>query len=489
MLDIIYITTMAGLSLLGFHRFYLLMWALIDARSQTDGLSRTEIETHSTLPHVTIQLPIFNEKHVVSRLIEAVCTLDYDLTKLNIQVLDDSTDDTGVHVDRAVQYWAGRGRSIKVIRRKHRHGFKAGALEEGMTHSSDPFIAIFDADFIPEASFLKRALAEFTEQNIGMVQARWSHYNRHASLLTEAQAILLDGHFAIEQRARWASGAWFNFNGTAGVWRRNCILDAGGWAHETLTEDLDLSYRAQMKGWSFKYVNQLTVPSELPTSLSAFRSQQHRWAKGSIQVAQKLLLKIIHGPYSIREKWESACHLLANLNYLLVSMLSVCIPLLVFNETQGVLFSEFGHLFFGLGAACFGMFYVGSQIRQQRLFRACLLLPIVFATGIGLCINNTKAVLEAFCGHISPFIRTPKTGMVHDTPQSGTSYTIPTGKIIHVIEYSFLCVYIACLGICIKQEQWRHLPLIILFCAAFATPLWAQAQMLNPTGQRSRTTP
>ncbi len=472
---------MSGLTVFGLHRFFLLARALsIPSSRQHQNQTELTSALDRCLPTVTIQLPIFNEKHVVKRLINAVCNLDYDIEKLEIQVLDDSTDNTKKFVDEAVDYWRNKGYPIDVIRRCGREGFKAGALAAGLARSSGQFVVIFDADFIPAPEFLKAALPEFTQENIGMVQARWAHYNRHQSLLTEAQAILLDGHFIIEQHARWAMDVWFNFNGTAGVWRRKCIEEAGGWAHETLTEDLDLSYRAQMKGWSFKYVNQLTVESELPTELSAFRSQQHRWAKGSIQVAQKLMPKIVSGPFGLRRKFEATCHLLANLNYLCVTALCLSVPMLLLSNREDIIFSQVGHHLFLIGAMCFGLFYVGSQFKQQPLYRACLLLPVVFAIGLGLCINNTRAVLEALARHTSPFIRTPKHGSDLAMNKPRRLYKVPSSKLIDIIEVGLLSIYLVCFVHCVRHSQWHHLPLIVLFCAAFSANLWTKFSWTKP---------
>ena len=479
-LDIVYILAMSGLTVFGLHRFFLLATSLSMSAHEPGNQRLNQLTIDDAeMPSVTVQLPIYNEQHVVNRLIDAVCNLDYDLNRLEIQVLDDSTDQTTQFVDESVDAWQNRGYPIKVIRRSNREGFKAGALAAGLAQSTGQFVAMFDADFIPDPSFLKKALREFTDAKIGMVQARWAHYNRHESLLTEAQAILLDGHFIIEQRARWGMGVWFNFNGTAGVWRRTCIDEAGGWAHETLTEDLDLSYRAQMKGWSFKYVNHLSVSSELPTAMNAFRSQQHRWAKGSIQVAQKLLSSILKGPFSIRRKFEATCHLLANLNYLFVTALCLCLPLLIVSNREAILFSQVGHHLFLTGALCFGLFYVGSQINQQPLFRACLFVPVVFALGLGLCLNNTRAVIEALLGHTSPFIRTPKLGKSSRGVADTIAYKVPTSTITRFVETTLLGVYVVCLIYCIFFERWHHLPLILLFCAAFSAHQWTKLPWLR----------
>lgn len=267
----------------------------------------------SVWPSVTVQLPVFNERDVVERLVDRAAQLSYP-GPLQIQVLDDSTDDTTERAARAVTRWKAQGVDIALRHREDRQGFKAGALEEAMPHATGEFIAIFDADFLPPQDFLLQTLPHFGP-GIGMVQARWGHDNDRGSLLTRLQAVLLDGHFVIEHTARHRSGRWFNFNGTAGVWRRETIQDGGGWQHDTLTEDLDLSYRCQLRGWRFVYLPDVVVLAELPPSLRAFKSQQHRWAKGSIQTLLKLGPTLLRAPIPLRVKLEALLHLSNNLAY------------------------------------------------------------------------------------------------------------------------------------------------------------------------------
>ncbi len=481
MFEAIYLCTIIGLCCFGIHRLILLKVALKHLVPSDNTNAQTSTKVCQETPRVTVQLPIYNEKNVAVRLINAVCELDYAMNALDIQVLDDSTDQTRTKIDSAVVYWQRRGRQISVIRRDNRNGFKAGALAAGLEFARGEFIAVFDADFIPTPHFLKRALREFTSAKIGMVQARWAHHNRHDSLLTEAQAILLDGHFSIEQKARNDMGVWFNFNGTAGVWRRTCIEDGGGWAHETLTEDLDLSYRSQMKGWQFKYVDSLSVPAELPSTLGAFRSQQHRWAKGSIQVAQKLLPKIINGPYPFRQKFEATCHLLANLNYLFVSTLCLCLPFGLIQHEENPFLSWMGVTLFLAGSCCFGLFYIGSQKGQQPLARALLLMPLVFAVGISLCVNNTRAVIEAMLGHQSPFVRTPKSGNIGSSKPIQAGYVSPVSRVVFVLEMGVTVLYLAVLCFCIKEGRWHHIPLITLFIAGFSASIWCQRSRVSVT--------
>src|SRR6187397_233344 len=279
--------------------------------------------TMASLPVVTIQLPIYNEMYVADRLIDVVCQLDYPRELLEIQVLDDSTDETRSVAERAVRRNAAQGVDIKYLHRVDRTGYKAGALEAGLTVATGQYIAIFDADFIPTVDFLKRTIPFFADPKIAMVQARWGHINQDYSLLTKVQSILLDAHFVLEHGGRNRSGHFFNFNGTAGIWRRDAIVDAGGWQHDTLTEDLDLSYRAQLRGWRFVFLPDLVVPAELPVEMNAFKSQQHRWAKGSIQTCRKLLPRTLTADIPLGVKAEAFFHLTANFNYLLMIVLSI----------------------------------------------------------------------------------------------------------------------------------------------------------------------
>jgi cellulose synthase/poly-beta-1,6-N-acetylglucosamine synthase-like glycosyltransferase len=307
---------------------------------------------------------------VVDRLVEAICKLDYPKDKLDIQLLDDSTDETTQVADSVVQRYAALGHPITYIHRTNREGFKAGALQNGMTTAKGEFIAIFDADFVPPEDWLLRVIHHFAEPQIGMVQTRWTHLNRNYSFLTEVEAILLDGHFVLEHSGRARSGVFFNFNGTAGMWRRQAIVDAGGWQHDTLTEDTDLSYRSQLAGWKFKYLQDIECPAELPIEMTAFKTQQARWAKGLIQTAKKVLPKVLKSKAPWRVKVEAWYHLTANISYPLMIVLSTLLmPAMII-----------------------------------RSFGGWFQMPL----GIGLTLTNTKAVLEALLGVKSPFARTPK---------------------------------------------------------------------------------
>src|SRR3954463_7778437 len=314
-----YFFVLIVLAIYGWHRYYLVY--LYMSNRDKEPLPGRPLDP---LPVVTIQLPLYNEMYVAERLIDAVCAIDYPHDLLEIQVLDDSTDETRSIAELAVRRHASRGFDIRYLHRVDRTGYKAGALEAGLAESTGEFIAIFDADFIPPKDFLKRTLPYFgTDSRIGMVQARWGHINQDYSLLTKIQSILLDAHFVLEHGARNRSGCFFNFNGTAGVWRREAIGSAGGWQHDTLTEDLDLSYRAQLAGWRFVFLPDVVSPAEVPVEMNSFKSQQHRWAKGSIQTCMKLLPRILRSNQPLKVKVEAFFHLSANFNYLLMSLLSI----------------------------------------------------------------------------------------------------------------------------------------------------------------------
>jgi cellulose synthase/poly-beta-1,6-N-acetylglucosamine synthase-like glycosyltransferase len=369
-------------------------------------------EKFADLPSVTVQLPIFNEQYVVDRLLQAICRLDYPREKLDIQLLDDSTDET-VDVARAlVEHYVAHGHPVSYIHRTNREGYKAGALQEGLKTATGEFVAIFDADFVPPPDFLVRTIHHFTDPKIGMVQTRWTHINRHYSFLTEVEAILLDGHFVLEHSGRARHDVFFNFNGTAGIWRRQAIEEAGGWQHDTLTEDTDLSYRAQLKGWKFIYRQDIECPAELPIEMTAFKTQQARWAKGLIQTGKKILPRVLKSDQPFRVKLEACYHLTANLSYPLMVILSVLLlPAMVIRFYQG----WFQMLYIDIPLFLASTFSISSfyLVSQRELFpktwpRALLYLPFLMALGIGLTVTNTLAVLEALVGKKSAFARTPK---------------------------------------------------------------------------------
>jgi cellulose synthase/poly-beta-1,6-N-acetylglucosamine synthase-like glycosyltransferase len=401
-----YFFVLVILAVYGWHRYYLVY--LYMKHKDRQPLPAGEF---ATPPPVTIQLPIYNEMYVADRLIDAVCQLDYPRDLLEIQVLDDSTDETRTVAEQAVRRNAAQGIDITYIHRTDRTGFKAGALEAGLKAAKGDYIAIFDADFIPGSDFLRRTVPYFTDPRIALVQARWGHINQEYSLLTKIQSILLDGHFVLEHGSRNRAGLFFNFNGTAGIWRRTAIADAGGWQHDTLTEDLDLSYRAQLRGWQFIFLQDLVAPAEVPVEMNAFKSQQHRWAKGSIQTFRKLMPRLLRSKLPLGVKAEAFFHLSANFNYLLMCVLSVLMaPSMVIRYNMGwyeMLLVDVP-LFFAATASV-ANFYMVCQRELHRDWTTRLkYLPFLMSIGIGLTVNNTRAVLEALLNKQSDFQRTPK---------------------------------------------------------------------------------
>ena len=408
MLLIPYFIVLILLASYGVHR-YILVYLYYKHRKKKTTTPPSEFPE---LPRVTVQLPIFNEQYVVDRLLSSICKLQYPLDKLDIQLLDDSTDETQAVARALVENYAAQGFPVNYLHRTNREGYKAGALAEGMKTAKGEFIAIFDADFTPPEDFLLKTIHHLTDPSIGMVQTRWTHINRNYSFLTEVEAILLDGHFVLEHSGRARSNVFFNFNGTAGVWRRTAIEEAGGWQHDTLTEDTDLSYRAQMKGWKFVYLQDVECPAELPVEMTAFKTQQARWAKGLIQTGKKILPQVLKSKQSFHVKLEAWYHLTSNLSYPLMVLLSVLLlPAMIIRFYQG----WFQMLYIDLPlfmASTFSIssFYLVSQreLFPGRWFRALLYLPFLMALGIGLTVTNTGAVIEALIGKQSAFARTPK---------------------------------------------------------------------------------
>lgn len=363
-------------------------------------------------PNVTVQLPVYNELYVVNRAIDAICSLDYPKDKIEIQVLDDSTDETTAIIAQKVVEKLGRGFDIKHIRRGNRQGYKAGALKCGLAQARGQYVAIFDADFMPRPDFLKQTLPYFADEKVGLVQTRWEHINSDYSLLTRAQAIALDGHFVIEQQVRNKAGFFINFNGTAGIWRRSCIEDAGNWESDTLAEDLDLSYRAQLRGWQFVFMKGYTSPAELPADINGLRSQQFRWTKGAIEAAKKLLPRVWKSKLPLRVKVHSTVHLSASMVYPFVLLIGILQVPIVFIKHSGqfdatfVLMSGFIFAFFGSF-----MFYLYSQKDVYKDWRKRIyLFPVFMAGSMGLSVNNTKAVIEGLMNKKTEFVRTPKYG-------------------------------------------------------------------------------
>jgi cellulose synthase/poly-beta-1,6-N-acetylglucosamine synthase-like glycosyltransferase len=403
-----YFSVLIVLSVYGLHRYDIIR-TYFKHRRKTTGEPPLRFEH---LPPVTIQLPLYNERYVVERLVEEVVKIEYPKELLQIQVLDDSTDDTAAFAEALVERYRALGHPIEYHHRPNRHGFKAGALQEGLETATGEFVAVFDADFCPPPDFLARTIHYFADPNIGVVQTRWSYLNRDYSFLTEVEAMLLDGHFILEHGARSRAGYFFNFNGTAGVLRKKMIADAGGWQHDTLTEDSDLSYRAQLKGWRFVYLPGLDCPSELPVEMHGFQVQQSRWAKGLTQVAQKLLPSILKADIPTRVKAEAFMHLTPNITYpLMIVMSALLLPVMIVRFYMGLW--QMCLIDLPLIIASFwsiSLFYVVAQreLYPKNWKRSILMLPMLMAVGVGLTIVNTRAVLEALFGVKTAFARTPK---------------------------------------------------------------------------------
>ncbi len=451
----------------GAHR-YILVYLYYKHRANRTG---EPPQKFSELPRITVQLPIFNEQFVVDRLLQAVCNLDYPSEKLDIQLLDDSTDETAAVAKRLVENYASQGFPISYHHRTNRHGFKAGALAEGLKSARGEFVAIFDADFVPPRDFLQRTIHHFTDPKIGMVQTRWTHINRNYSFLTEVEAILLDGHFVLEHSGRARSNVFFNFNGTAGLWRRRAIEEAGGWQHDTLTEDTDLSYRAQLKGWKFLYLQDVECPAELPVEMTAFKTQQARWAKGLIQTSKKILPHVLKSNERFHIKLEAWYHLTANLSYPLMIVLSVLLlPAMVIRFYQG----WFQMLYIDLPLFMASTFSISSfyLVSQRELFpkswvRSMLYLPFLMALGIGLTVTNTRAVLEALLGKQTAFARTPKYRVESKRDKvQASKYRRRLGW-VPWIELLIGCYFAVTVYYAVENENYITVPFLILFVVGY----------------------
>ncbi len=464
-----YMSGLILLSLYGFHRYIMVY------------LFNTYVEEDPPLPPppeewpvVTIQLPIYNEQYVVESLVDAVVHLDYPREKLEIQVLDDSTDETTVILERLVRRYKKEGFWIELYHRSERKGYKAGALHEGLKRAHGEYIAIFDADFKPPRDFLKKTIPYFRDPRLALVQTRWEYENRHASLLTRVEAMMLDGHFVIEHSARNASGRFFNFNGTAGVWRKEAIFDGGGWQGDTLTEDLDLSYRVQMKGWKFLYLKDTVVYSELPVEMAAFKQQQFRWAKGSLQTARKLLLKIWRAPLPFKVKAEAFFHLTANVSYPLMLWVGIWLGPSIWARYRLGLY-EFLWLdipIFCLATLSVVSFYVTAERNNPQGIHSwkdlIVLIPFLMALGIGLSLLNTRAVFEGVRGIASPFQRTPKYGelikkgvWVRQSKYRLRQYFLP------MLEIIMAGLFATILYFCYDARLWASLPFVSLFLLGY----------------------
>jgi cellulose synthase/poly-beta-1,6-N-acetylglucosamine synthase-like glycosyltransferase len=461
---------LAMLCLFGLHRLSMVLRWLYYKNSQPIALSEFK-----QLPKVTVQIPLYNEWFVAQRAVDTVAALDYPADKLQIQIVDDSTDNTRELIAARVAFYQQRGINIVHVVRSNREGFKAGALKDAMTTATGEFIAIFDADFTPEPSVILKTIHHFTEPNIGMVQFRWEHLNRFDSGLTETQAMMLDAHFSLEQKVRCASGMLFNFNGTAGIWRKETIIDAGNWSADTLTEDLDLSYRAQLRGWKMRYLNDISCAAELPADMNAFKSQQHRWAKGGVQVMKKMLLKVWKTDLPFNHKIEASFHLSNNLAYLLllIDTLFFLVPTLYIRQQHHMvnmwwvdipllLLSSGGHLVY---------LYFGQVALGHSKINAFIKLPRLLLLGIQLTVNNARAGFEAICNQESEFIRTPKIGDVETNSyapvekiRSFYQAVKPRGTLIELL---LAIIYAIVFIWAIHNAQWFMLPFLLLLFFGF----------------------
>ena len=428
-----------------------------------------------TVPFVTVQLPVHDERHVIERLVDAACALDWPRDRFEVQVLDDSTDETTALARARVEAARARGVDAIVLHRERRDGYKAGALAAGLARARGSLLCVFDADFVPPPDFLRRVAGAFDDPAVGMVQARWGHLNRDWSALTRAQAVFLDGHFSIEQAARAGHGRFFNFTGTAGVWRRACIEDAGGWTHDTLTEDLDLSYRAQMKGWRFVYRDEVEAPAELPVDIRAFKGQQRRWAKGSLQVARKILPALWASRAPLSVKLEAAFHLTSNLSYLLL-VLSVLLlgPALVLPDTmpRWISIGALALLFATGMAGVAAFFYLAQRARGVGVGDALSRLPAALLLGVGMSWTNGTAVADAFLSGRGAWERTPKEGVVARGAARPHGRYRPGGVDRGAGEAGLALLALGLAAIAFERGRWGAIGFLVFVAAGFAWVGW-----------------
>ncbi len=439
--------------------------------------------SRDTLPVVTVQLPFYNELYVVERLVEAVCAMDYPKDRLEIQLLDDSTDETVDVSLGLVEKYRSEGFDIKHIHRTDRSGYKAGALKEGLAVARGEFVAIFDADFVPKPEFLMKTIPYFVDNKIGMVQTRWEHLNEDYSFLTRAQALALDGHFVIEQQIRHKAGFFINFNGTAGVWRKVTIEDAGNWHSDTLAEDLDLSYRAQLRGWRFVFLNDVTSPAELPADINSLKTQQFRWTKGAVETAKKLLPSVWRSELSLKHKLESTVHLTSNIVFPFIMMVAFLnVPIVILKKSTeaattqflGVMsYADFYSLMviFVLASISTFTFYMYAQRAihldwQRRL----LLFPVFMAGSMGLAVNNTRAVIEALVGKKTEFKRTPKF-RIEDAKDDWKTKRYVQKKVgwIVIVELALAAYFVFGIYTSITSGEIAAIPFQLMFLFGFGT--------------------
>ncbi|MDZ4800087.1 MAG: glycosyltransferase [Bryobacteraceae bacterium] len=475
-----YFAVLIVLSVYGLHRYEMIRGYMKHRKKLTEGPAGH----WSELPRITIQLPLYNEKFVVERLIEETLKMDYPHDRLQVQVLDDSTDETHPFTAALVERWQALGYPVEYKHRTNRHGFKAGALQEGLETAAGEFVAVFDADFLPPSDFLRRTVDYFTDPNVGVVQTRWTYLNRHYNVLTEVEAMLLDGHFVLEHGARYGGNLFFNFNGTAGILRKTMIADAGGWQHDTLTEDSDLSYRAQMKGWKFVYIPGVECPSELPVEMHGFQIQQSRWSKGLTQVAIKLLPTILRSKLSRRVKLEAIMHLTPNISYpLMVVVSALMLPVMIVRFYMGWMQMVFIDL--PLIAASFWSItafyiYAHRELNPGTWKRGIWLIPALMAAGVALTISNTRAVMEALFGVQTAFARTPKYAIGGSkVKNSNAKYRSRSGWLPWA-ELAIGGYFLFMIDFAIESCNFLVIPFLLIFVAGYFwagfSTLWTEFQ-------------
>ena len=469
-LQVLYTLSAVGLALIGFNALILSILYLIHRHA---GIVEPDPHNITDWPTVVVQLPIYNERYVVERLIEAATQLDYPRHRLFIQLLDDSTDETVTRIAAAVERARAAGLSIEHIRRPSREGFKAGALAYGLEHTQADFVTIFDADFVPAPDYLRRVIPYFlSDERLGMVQTRWAHLNAETNALTRAQALALDGHFVVEQTARHRSGLLMNFAGTAGVWRRQCIEDSDGWHWDTLSEDIDLSYRAQMKGWRFLYLPDVAVPAEIPALMMAFKRQQARWATGTIQCLRKLGGTLLRARLTFWQKAEALIHLSGYLMHpLMLLILLLTLPLMLSGQMSELPLA-------GLGVAMLGA-PLEAVLSQSRLYprwwKRLAAYPVLMMIGAGIAVSNTQAILKALSGKAQPFLRTPKFEVRESrSAWIGSVYALPADATIGI--EIFFALYAAATAVLSVSRLPALTPFLLLYALGFgyvaALSLW-----------------
>jgi len=465
-LEILYAISAALLAMYGFNNLILTairQWRFASRESTPSPGGGASPEPG--WPLVTVQLPIYNERYVVERLIQAVARLDYPRDRLQVQVLDDSTDDTQHIVARAIAHHRAAGLDMEHVRRPERSGYKGGALQHGLATARGEYIAIFDADFLPPPDFLADTIPHFSDPAVGCLQTRWGHVNPESSWLTRAQAVGIDGHFVVEQAVRSETAAFLNFNGTAGVWRRECINDAGGWQSDTLTEDLDLSYRAQLRGWRIRFLPQVVVPAELPVQVGALKRQQFRWAKGSIQTAVKLLRDLWRSSRSLIVKIEATIHLT---NYAVHPMMLLNLLLTLPLAASGSPLLRLVPVFTMAAIGPPLMYWVAMGEGDGTLRKRLSHLPVLVFLGTGLSVNNTRAVAEALLGVRSAFLRTPKFNLRgQDRAWRSNPYALPRDPTTW-IEMALAGYAIALLAYVLLTGVWGLVPWLLIYAGGYS---------------------